>query len=172
MDTKKFKDNIWYQLGFLLALALICGLILGGVWFATHFKAKGREPVDLDVYRTVYGESYSYAVDESFNGKTEALNTHNGSVTTLEKVIVNDGAKIVKLTAVASGLVNLEMYIVVKNNAADYIYFTKTNNTWLSDKYGYIIENNKMNVSDIPKTSSASYTLDALTKSVSMAENA
>ena len=172
MTLKQFRENIWWQLGFLLMLAVLCGVILGTVWYvaSTH---KPPKTYDAGIYKTVYGENYTYTLDENFKEKTVTTASHSGTVTAEEKVNVNDGAKIVKISADVGGLVKLEMYIVVnKDDSAEYIYFTKTGATWISETHNYVIENNIMQVKDIPKTSSATYTLDTLTTAVKLAQDA
>lgn len=171
MTLKNFRENIWWQLGFLLLLAVVCGLILGVVFYVSSLN-KPSDTFDASIYKTVYGENYTYVLDTNFKGKTETLSNKGGLVTSEEKVNVNDGAKIVKFSA-NSGYGKFEMCIVVKNNSAEYIYFTNKGGSSVYLEGFYPINNNKLMVADLVSASAgATYTYNALTKAIQMAQNA
>ncbi len=168
MTLKQFRENIWWQLGFLLMLAILCGAILGTVWYVASIN-KPPEQYNAGIYKTVYGENYTYSKDENFQETTVTTKSHNGTVTANEKVNVNDGAKIVKITADVN-YVKLEMYVVVKGESAEFIYFNKVGgSTYLTGFYK--VENNVLQVSELVENAQATITYDVLTTAIKLAQN-
>lgn len=169
MTLKQFKNNIWCQLAFLLCLAVVCGAILGVVWYVSSINKPPQQGYDAGIYKTVYGENYTYSQDENFQGSTVTTTSHNGSVKSEEKVNVNDGASIVKITADVS-YVKLEMYVVVKNESAEYIYFDKVGGTTFLSGF-YNVENNVLQVADLVVNAQATITYDVLITAIKLAQN-
>jgi len=175
MTLKHFRENIWWQLAVLLVLALVCGVILGTVWYLSNLK--NRDTFDYSLYKSTYGQTYTYKADKNFKGSLETVNTSkNGiiDVTTLEKVEASDGAVLVKVDAHStdSTKVNLVMIIAVKEDTATEVYFLEKGKTWLENRGYPVDENGKMNVADFVLISGATQTFDGVSKAIEMAVNA
>lgn len=168
LTLEKFRNNIWWQLGLLLVIAVVCGALIGLVWWVS-----GLNKPQNDSYAQIYSENCTYEVDETFAGATESVVVANETlvVEATEKIVASDGAKLIRVKATSGNKVKLDMYVIVKDGAAEYIYFVSTENTWLNG-YGFEVKNNKLLVSDIPTKSTASITHSALTYAIKLAQNA
>ncbi len=165
LTLEKFRENIWWQLGLLLAIAVVCGALIGLVWWIS-----GLNRPQNDSYTQIYSANCTYEVDETFEGKTESIEVAGETlnVKSTEKIVASDGAKLVRVLAAAGSKVKLDMYVVVKDSAALYLYFVSTNNTWLNG-YSDNIENNKLDATFVTAQGGVTITYNALDYAIKLA---
>ena len=182
MTLKQFKNNIWLQLTFLLFLAVVCGLILGSVWYFSQKYSKANS--NESIYDNIYGKNFVYTKIENFTPISQTT-TRGGTVSAIEKVFVTQNniididdaqknaiAKIIKITGAYKKWVSLDMYVIVENSAVQYIYFNSIGSTFLND-YKSFIKNNKLQLTDFTSVTAptAVYTQDVIMSAIKLAIN-
>lgn len=163
---QKFRENIWWQLGLLLVIAVICGSLIGLVLWLS-----GLNRPQNNSYAQIYSANCTYEVDDTFAGETETATVAGETlvVKSTEKVVASDGAMLVRVQATAGSKVKLDMYVIVKDSAAKYIYFVSTNNTWFGDNN---IKDNKLSADAITSGGGVTITYNAFVYAIKLALNA